>query len=37
MLLNDLIGKDLVRDDDGVNLTSMGRAAVSEHIEDVNM
>ncbi|CQH54906.1 taxis protein CheF2 [Halobacterium hubeiense] len=37
MFLNDLIDKDLVRDDDGVHLTSMGRAAVSEHIEDVNM
>ncbi|MCG1002954.1 MULTISPECIES: CheF family chemotaxis protein [Halobacterium] len=37
MFLNDLIEKALVRDDDGVHLTSMGRAAVSEHIEDVNM
>ena len=37
MFLNDLIDKGLVRDDDGVHLTSMGRAAVSEHIEDVNM
>ncbi len=37
MFLNDLIDKGLVRDDDGVSLTSMGRAAVSEHIEDVNM
>lgn len=37
MFLNDLIEKGLVRDDDGVHLTSMGRAAVSEHIEDVNM
>jgi len=36
MFLNDLIEKDLVRDDDGVHLTSMGRAAVSEHIEAVN-
>ncbi|MGB9965977.1 CheF family chemotaxis protein [Halobacterium hubeiense] len=37
VLLNDLIDKELVRDDDGPRLTSMGRAAVSEHIEDVNM
>ncbi|SEV93649.1 chemotaxis protein CheF2 [Halobacterium jilantaiense] len=36
MLLNDLIEKDLVADDDGITLTSLGRAAVSEHIEDVN-
>jgi len=36
MLLNDLIEKDLVTDDDGITLTSLGRAAVSEHIEDVN-
>jgi helix-turn-helix protein len=36
MLLNDLIEKELVTDDDGISLTSMGRAAVSEHIEDVN-
>jgi len=37
MLLNDLIEKELVTDDDGIELTSLGRAAVSEHIEDVNM
>lgn len=36
MLLNDLIEKELVSDDDGITLTSLGRAAVSEHIEDVN-
>ncbi len=37
MFLNNLLEKGLVRDEDGVHLTSMGRAAVSEHIEDVNM
>ncbi|MBB6090502.1 helix-turn-helix protein [Halobacterium salinarum] len=37
MLLNDLIEKELVTDDDGIALTSLGRAAVSEHIEDVNL
>ncbi|MCD2204993.1 CheF family chemotaxis protein [Halobacterium sp. KA-6] len=37
MFLNNLLEKELVRDEDGVHLTSMGRAAVSEHIEDVNM
>lgn len=37
MLLNDLIDQDLVADDDGVELTQLGRAAVSEHIEDVNV
>ncbi|MFC3476250.1 CheF family chemotaxis protein [Halobacterium litoreum] len=37
MFLNDLIDKDLVKDEDGLHLTSMGRAAVSEHIEDVNV
>ncbi|MFB6068563.1 MAG: CheF family chemotaxis protein [Halobacterium sp.] len=37
MFLNDLIDKGLVEDEDGVDLTSMGRAAVSEHIEDVNV
>jgi len=36
MLLNTLIEKDLVTDDDGITLTQLGRAAVSEHIEDVN-
>ncbi|WP_232701716.1 CheF family chemotaxis protein [Halobacterium wangiae] len=36
MLLNDLVEKDLVQDSDGVTLTDLGRAAVSEHIEDVN-
>jgi len=36
MLLNDLVGKNLVEDTDGVRLTKLGRAAVSEHIEDVN-
>jgi len=36
MLLNDLIEKELVTDEDGITLTSLGRAAVSEHIEDVN-
>jgi helix-turn-helix protein len=36
MLLNDLIEKELVTDDDGIALTALGRAAVSEHIEDVN-
>jgi helix-turn-helix protein len=36
--LNNLIDKGLVEDDqDGTRLTSMGQAAVSEHIEDVNM
>lgn len=37
MLLNDLLEKGLVEDEDGVELTSLGRAAVSEHIEDVNV
>jgi len=37
MFLNDLIDKDLVKDEEGIHLTSMGRAAVSEHIEDVNI
>ena len=36
MLLNDLVGKGLVEDADGIRLTKLGRAAVSEHIEDVN-
>jgi len=36
MLLNNLIEKELVTDNDGITLTSLGRAAVSEHIEDVN-
>lgn len=36
--LNNLIDKGLVEDDeDGTQLTSMGQAAVSEHIEDVNV
>lgn len=37
MLLNQLIDEGLVEDDDGVALTSLGRAAVSERIEDVNL
>lgn len=38
VFLNDLIDAGLVEDDaEGVHLTSMGSAAVSEHIEDVNM
>ena len=37
MLLNDLAEKGFVEDEDGVELTSLGRAAVSEHIEDVNV
>lgn len=37
MFLNTLIDEGLVEDEDGVELTSLGRAAVSEHIEDVNM
>jgi helix-turn-helix protein len=37
MLLNDLIDKGLVEDEDGITLTSLGRAAVSENIEDVNI
>jgi helix-turn-helix protein len=36
MLLNDLVEKGFVEDQDGVELTSLGQAAVSEHIEDVN-
>jgi helix-turn-helix protein len=37
MFLNTLIDEGLVEDSqDGVELTSLGRAAVSEHIEDVN-
>jgi helix-turn-helix protein len=37
MYLNDLIDKDLVEDTEaGTELTSLGMAAVSEHIEDVN-
>ncbi|MFB6268443.1 MAG: CheF family chemotaxis protein [Halobacterium sp.] len=38
MYLNGLIDKGLVEDTEGgTRLTSMGRAAVSEHIEDVNI
>jgi helix-turn-helix protein len=38
MFLNTLIDEGLVEDDEeGVQLTSLGRAAVSEHIEDVNI
>lgn len=37
MYLNDLIEKGLVEDEDGTELTSLGMAAVSEHIEDVNI
>ncbi|AHG03747.1 hypothetical protein HALDL1_09140 [Halobacterium sp. DL1] len=36
MLLNSLVDEGLVEDSDGVTLTKLGRAAVSEHIEDVN-
>jgi len=36
MLLNSLVDEGLVEDSDGVTLTKFGRAAVTEHIEDVN-
>lgn len=37
MYRNDLTDKGLVNDEDGIHLTSLGRAAVSEHVEDVNV
>ena len=37
MLLTDLAEKGFVEDGEGVELTPLGQAAVSEHIEDVNV
>lgn len=37
MYLDTLVDEGLVEDADGIRLTALGRAAVSEHIEDVNI